>query len=74
MYDITPTFKFYLVTPLIATSCIYLKFSRLGHQHSLKHLREIPKVKGVVRLGRSGEELSHDGGVNCVCCTDQLGD
>ena len=42
----------------------YLKLASFSHEHSLKDLGEISQVERVVRLGRRGEELGGDGGVD----------
>ena len=43
-----------------------LELAGLSHEHALEDLGEIPEVEGVVRLGRSRQQLGSDGGVHCV--------
>ena len=52
---------------------MYLELGRHGHQHALKHFREISKVERVVRLGWCGKQLCHDGHIDLVGGTDELG-
>ena len=40
----------------------------------LPRLREISEVKGIVRLGRCGQQFSHDSGIDGVSGIDQLRD
>ena len=50
--------------------CVYLKFGRHGHQHPLKHFREISEIECVVRFGRCGEQLCHDSHVDFISGCD----